>query len=224
MTEPNHPINFRTENVQTFSSVTILVIDIRNSSKVLGKCGEDVAVDFFEEFSISTQKALDSATPGHYEPSAFTGDGFLIFLREPNQFANTKVGPDRAIDVMLQLLPSFGTLCRQLSHHHPEAGFDTVGLAAGITFGDVCFGPLVPLVPHNCGAIDQVNLAFRLSQRALSSQILLSEEAKYKLRQQEASRTPTMLWLKGFDPRYYFQVVHPLTTLFPPPKQRGPSP
>lgn len=176
--------------------LTVLVTDIRKSTKTLRRANLTKIIMFMRAFGGMTFDALQFPK-NEYQINNFIGDGFLIFFREINPFAleQDKIGPERAVTTALRMREEFRALCKR--PEITEKGFKNMKLSAGIAFGSVIYGPLIGPIPQPDSTADSdasfiqsprytgithdVTLAFRLSKEDGSGQILISEEAHQRL-------------------------------------------
>jgi class 3 adenylate cyclase len=190
--------------------LTILVTDIRRSSRVLNPADPVVATRFYRAFIGMTVRALGRAgAAGECRVHQFLGDGCSVFFHEPDPRAPWKVGPVRAVMAALRMQRLFDELCAQRRFVDTKLGFDTLGLAAAIHYGSVIYGPVgLSAIRENIGTGRQVVFTFRLLEHAQASEVLVSAEVRQALHGQQLRLEPVVPDpdLKDFGPQNAWRV------------------
>ena len=126
--------------------LTMLVIDIRNSSEVFlqGQSVpiEEVVSDLTNSIVMLTQ-AVTNGVASDVRIDKFTGDGFLVLFDEPDARARVRLGPARALTVARMFRAEFQRLVAQwIGRYADWPNLDRLGVVSGIVRGEVLYGPL----------------------------------------------------------------------------------
>jgi class 3 adenylate cyclase len=170
-----------------YRDFVIVVSDIRRSTEVLSRCHPAVVGTFFQGFARISEEALQQVNfrPGDFRINRFTGDGFLIFIRDVAVSARRTTNPavERAVRGASRMFGLFQQLCVQIDQEDPVANFSSLHVGIGIHLGRVPYGPVagVRYTPGHTGVKQHVILACRLADVAQSDEILLSRDARHSL-------------------------------------------
>lgn len=191
--------------------LTVLVTDIRKSSRALNGTDPSIVADFLNAFVSRTYEALKRVVPNQgkqqedqeYKVDRFLGDGFLVLFHEPDPKALAKVGPVRATKASREMLRLFRELRNQRKFRNTHPPFANLRLSAGINYGSVLYGPVGGQVRLDYTAIVQnVILAFRIAKcgPAENDEIFASRAAQpYIWPHFEMERFSPDPSLEGFD-------------------------
>jgi class 3 adenylate cyclase len=171
------------------SFLTMLVVDLRNSSTFFRDLDLAFVEEMLRDFSAMTRDVLRTvigdvpeAVPGEVNVVKFTGDGFLILFAEPNAHIRTArsesarqlargvapplIGPARALAVAKRLRRTAAAMFVAWNQRaFPRQGTEDVGIVSGIVDGHVAYGPIAqpPLEQRDVGG-EPVVRAFRFAQ------------------------------------------------------------
>lgn len=200
--------NWEPRELEDHDRFTILVTDIRSSSKVLSSCHAAVVEEFLERFGQITKQALAEQVPteDEYRINRFVGDGFFILLREPNERARWKEGPSRAVRAAIGMIERFRVLCGEPRWVDLKTPIPSLRLRAGINYGRVFYGPVAKDVIGNhsasiTGVVKEVVRAFRMADTAEAESVLVASKAYDELRAdlKAGLEEQQQLELQGFE-------------------------
>jgi class 3 adenylate cyclase len=202
--------------------LTVLVTDIRKSSRTLNGTNPSIVSDFLNAFISRTYEALKRVVPNQgkqqedqeYKVDRFLGDGFLVLFYEPDPKALAKVGPVRATQAAREMLRLFRQLRNQRKFQNTYPAFSGLRLSAGINYGSVLYGPIGGQVPMDHTAlVENVILAFRIAKYgpAEDDEIFASGKAQpYIWPHFEMERVFPNPSLEGFDePQPVWRILSP---------------
>jgi class 3 adenylate cyclase len=178
------------------SHLTMLVVDLRNSSAFIQYLRLSQVEAFLDELSAKLVEVVDDIVgydPQQWRIVKFTGDGFLVVFAEPDDVVRTDaserarradgpavppvLGPARALAVARHLRASTYQMLRAWNAFALlRQGSGDVGLVSGIVDGLVSYGQIaMPAVDHHDAGGEPVIRAFRFAQ--IRDNILIGGDA-----------------------------------------------
>jgi adenylate cyclase len=180
--------------------ITVVYFDLRGFTAFTEIAEPEELIDVVREYHAVCGE-LVNAFGGTLEH--FAGDGLMVFFNDPVPRSGHEL---QAAKLAIAMRDRVG----ELAVGWRKRGYE-LGLGAGIAVGHATLGRIGFEGRYDYGALGSVtNLAARLSDEALSGQILMSQRAYAALEERVEARPVAALQMKGFvrpTPAYALQRI-----------------
>ena len=168
--------------------ITVVYFDLRGFTAFTETAEPEELIDVVREYHAVTGELVNSfgGTLEH-----FAGDGLMVFFNDPVPVSEHELQAAKLAVAMRERIGELAVGWR-------KRGYE-LGLGAGIAVGHATLGRIGFEGRYDYGALGSVtNLAARLSDAAVSSQILLSQRAYAALEERVEAKPVAPLQMKGF--------------------------
>jgi class 3 adenylate cyclase len=168
--------------------ITVVYFDLRGFTAFAEAAEPEELIDVIRQYHTAAGDLIlrHGGTLEH-----FAGDGLMVFFNDPAELPDHELHAARLAVAMREQIGV-------LTDGWRKRGYD-LGLGAGIAVGHATLGRIGFEGRYDYGALGRVtNLAARLSDEAVSGQILLSQRAYAALEGRVEARPVTELQMKGF--------------------------